>query len=156
MQTLCSITAHTKSGVEAGLIYGAPHCSHDCFINFINPTLKSNQVPSPPPLSSTLHPRDPQRHRVIDQRPNTSYSMCFAKWGHMVDSQGADPQGPIPFLYAREGRQKSFEWGNYTPLPHGDRRGIQPNQIKFRTCSALAPLWTPPISKSAELAQGAL
>ncbi len=34
--------------------------------------------------------------------------------------------------------------------------GIQPNHIKFRTCSALAPMWTPPINESAELTQGAL
>ncbi len=35
------------------------------------------------------------------------------------------------FLYAREGRYKSFEGRNYPPLPHWDRRAIQSNLIKF-------------------------
>jgi hypothetical protein len=46
--------------------------------------------------------------------------------------------------------------GNYPPPPHWNRRAIQPNHVKFRTCSALAPKWTPPINESAELTQGAL
>ncbi len=32
----------------------------------------------------------------------------------------------------------------------------EPNHIKFRTCSALAPMWTTRINESAELTQGAL
>ncbi len=59
-------------------------------------------------------------------------------------SQSADPSPP---LYAREG---------YPPTPHWYIRAIQPNHIKFRTCSALAPMWTPAIDESAELTQGAL
>ncbi len=46
-----------------------------------------------------------------------------------------------------------------TPPPHWDRRAIQPNRIKFRTCSALAALRRcelPPINESAELARGTL
>jgi hypothetical protein len=33
---------------------------------------------------------------------------------------------PSPFLYAREGRYKSIERGNYPPPPHWDLRTIQP------------------------------
>jgi hypothetical protein len=39
-------------------------------------------------------------------------------------------------------------------LEHWDRRAIQPNHIKFRTSSALAPMWTSPINESAELTRG--
>ncbi len=67
--------------------------------------------------------------------------------------QDADPHHAL-FLYAREGRQKSFLRGNYPSPPHWDRRAIQPYHIKFRACSALAPMETPPISESAELARG--
>ncbi len=61
---------------------------------------------------------------------------------------------PTPFLYARDGRQKQFERGNYPPPPRYS--AIQPNHIKFRTCSALAPMRTPPINGSGELTRGAL
>ncbi len=37
------------------------------------------------------------------------------------------------------------------PLPHWDRRAIQPNHIKSKTCRDLGPMWTPPIHESAEL-----
>jgi hypothetical protein len=60
-----------------------------------------------------------------------------------------------PFLYARECRWKSFERGNYPPPPHWDRRVIQPNHIKFRTCRDLALMRTPPINGSTELTRGA-
>ncbi len=33
-------------------------------------------------------------------------------------------------------------------------RKILPYHTKFRTCSALAPVWTPPMNESAELTQG--
>ncbi len=33
-------------------------------------------------------------------------------------------------------------------------RVIWPNDIKFRTCSALASMWAPPINETAELTQG--
>ncbi len=69
---------------------------------------------------------------------------------------GCRPRPPPPIIYAKEGRQKSFERGNYPPPPHWDRRAIQPNHIKFRTCSALAPMWTPPINKNAEQTRGPL
>jgi hypothetical protein len=58
---------------------------------------------------------------------------------------------PPTFLYAREGRWKSFERGNYPPPPRLDRRAFQPNHIKFRTCRALAPMWTSPMNEIAEL-----
>jgi hypothetical protein len=44
----------------------------------------------------------------------------------------------------------TFKRGNNPSPPHWDRRMIQPNQIKFRTCSA------PPINENAELTRGAL
>jgi hypothetical protein len=47
-------------------------------------------------------------------------------------------RSPPPFHYAREGRKKSFERGNYPPPPHWDMRAIHPNHIKFRKCSTLA------------------
>jgi hypothetical protein len=34
------------------------------------------------------------------------------------------------------------KYGN-SPPPYWDRRATQPNHIKFRICSALAPMWTP-------------
>ncbi len=71
-----------------------------------------------------------------------------------IHSTGCRP--PTPFLYAREGRLKSFERGNYPPPPHLDRRAIQPNQMQLRTCSVLAPMWTISISENIELTQGAL
>jgi hypothetical protein len=42
------------------------------------------------------------------------------------------------------------------PPPSWDRRTIQPNHIKFRTCSALSPMWIPPTNESAEINHGAL
>jgi hypothetical protein len=51
---------------------------------------------------------------------------------------------------------KTFERGNYPPLPHWDRRAILPNHIKFRTWKALAPMFIFPLNESAELAHGAL
>ncbi len=68
--------------------------------------------------------------------------------------QGADPPPSPPLLYVREGRKKSFERGNYPPPPHWDRRAIQPNHIKFRTCNALAPIWNPQINERAEQLRG--
>ncbi len=62
---------------------------------------------------------------------------------------------PLTLCVAKTGK-KSFERGNYPPPPHWDRRAIQPNVIKFKTCSALVPIWTPPINESAELTQGTL
>ncbi len=63
---------------------------------------------------------------------------------------------PSPFLYTREGRWKSFGRGKYPPPPDWARRGIQPNHFKFRTFSAFAPMWTPPINESAKQTQWSL
>jgi hypothetical protein len=52
--------------------------------------------------------------------------------------QGAEPSPLLPCV--AKGRKKSFQRGNYPPPPHWDGRAIQPNHIKFRTCSALAPM----------------
>ncbi len=62
---------------------------------------------------------------------------------------------PTPPLPLREGRQVEINWARKLPLssPLG-RRAILPNHIKFRTYSALAPMWTPPINESAELTSG--
>ncbi len=57
----------------------------------------------------------------------------------VVKAQGADLHPPPP-LYAKEGRQKSYERGNHPTPPQWDRRAIQPNQINFMTCTALAPM----------------
>ncbi len=51
----------------------------------------------------------------------------------------------------REGRQVEISWTRKLPPS-----SLLPNHIKFRTCSALAPMWTPPINESAELVQGVL
>jgi hypothetical protein len=62
-------------------------------------------------------------------------------WGFLIgsSSQGADPPPPPP-LNAREGRLKSCEQGNHPPPPHWDKRAIQTNHIKFKTCSAFAAM----------------
>ncbi len=67
----------------------------------------------------------------------------------------ADCPPPPPPRVAKAGR-KHLNKEITPPPPHWYRRAIQPNQIKFRTCSALAPLRTPPINESAELTQGDL
>jgi hypothetical protein len=60
------------------------------------------------------------------------------------------PTPPPSSTRGKAGRNHLNE--EITPLlPKWDRRAIQPNLIKFRTCSALAPMWTPPINESAEL-----
>jgi hypothetical protein len=56
--------------------------------------------------------------------------------------QGADPP-PTPYSTRSEGRKKSFEQVNYPLPPHRDRRAIEPNHIKFRTCCAHAPMLPP-------------
>ncbi len=55
-----------------------------------------------------------------------------------------------------QGRYRNLWTRKLSPPPHLDRWTIQPNNIKFSTCSTLAPMWTPPINESAELTQGAL
>ncbi len=58
---------------------------------------------------------------------------------------------PTPFLYARgEGMEEIFLNEEIIPLAphHLIRRAIQPNHIKFRTCTALAPMWTPLINET--------
>ncbi len=53
--------------------------------------------------------------------------------------QGADLSSPLPLSIAKAGRNHLNE--EISPSsPHWDRRSIQPNQIKFRTCSSLAPM----------------
>jgi hypothetical protein len=42
------------------------------------------------------------------------------------------------------------------PPPHWDRRATWPNHIKLMSSSALAPMWNPPVSESAEQTQWAL
>ncbi len=69
-------------------------------------------------------------------------------------SQAAD--WPPPPTRSEAGRNHFHEEIFYPPPPHWDRRAILPNHTKFRTCSVLAPMWTPPINDSAELTQGAL
>ncbi len=68
----------------------------------------------------------------------------IARWIHRV---------PIPSpLPLREGRQVEIIWTRkLPPPPQWDRRVIQRNHIKFRTCSAHTPMWAPPINESGEL-----
>ncbi len=67
--------------------------------------------------------------------------------------QDADPH-PLPLLEVKAGE---IIWTRkLTPPPHWDRRAILPTHIKFRTCSALAPMWTHPINEIAVLTQWAL
>jgi hypothetical protein len=72
----------------------------------------------------------------------------LADWHWGKNGQGADPPPPSS---TRGKAGKSFERGNYPPPTHWDIRAIQPNHIKFRTWTALAPMWTPLINESAEL-----
>ncbi len=63
------------------------------------------------------------------------------------------PTPPPPFLYStrgKAGRNNLKRGKNYPPPPHWVGRAIQPSHIKFRTCSALSPMWTPPINESAD------
>ncbi len=64
------------------------------------------------------------------------------------DVRGRDSTGcwPSPFK-SSEIRSKSFERIKSPPPPHWVRRAIQPNHIKFRTCSDLAPMWAPPVNE---------
>ncbi len=59
---------------------------------------------------------------------------------------------PLPLRISKAGRNH-FLNEELPPPPLWDRRLIQPNHIKFRTCSALAPMGTPPINESDEPTQ---
>jgi hypothetical protein len=64
---------------------------------------------------------------------------------------------PIPFFSTRGRAIGNHLNEEIAPSPtHWDRQAIQPNHIKFRTYSALAPMGTPPINESVELTQGTL
>ncbi len=94
----------------------------------------------PPPLYTPLLP--PPHWYEIGER----YCQTISNSGHTAGPSAEDrvPTPPPPL---------------YTPLLLPlvwDRRGILPNHSKFRTCSALVPMWTHPINESAELTQGAL
>jgi hypothetical protein len=55
-----------------------------------------------------------------------------------VHSQDADPY-PTSSMRGKAGRNHLNEKIT-PPPPHWDRRAIQPNHFKFRTCSALSPM----------------
>ncbi len=82
-------------------------------------------------LSTTL-PTDPK----IEGKLSPIYELL--EENTELRAQGADPP-PTP-LHVAAAEKKSFERGNYSPLPHWDSREILPSHIKFRTCSALAPM----------------
>ncbi len=63
---------------------------------------------------------------------------------------------PLPLRVAKSGRNNLNEEFMYPPPPHWERREILTKPYQFRTCSALAPMWTPPINESAELTGGPL
>ncbi len=80
--------------------------------------------------------------------------VCFRLKEREISPSSADPPSP-PSTRGKAGKNQLNE--EITPPPPlWDRREIQPNHIKFRTCSALAPMWTPSINGSAELTHGAL
>ncbi len=94
-------------------------------------------------LSKSLDP-DPYPYPTWSKNSGSfqlhnTVSICAYK-STMVP-QGADSHPPSS-MWGKAGRNR-FERGNYPLAPHLDRRVIQPNHIKFRTCSALAPMWTP-------------
>ncbi len=64
-----------------------------------------------------------------------------------VTSTGCRP--PPPSTWGKEGRNKLND--EITPLLPSRSNSAKPNS---RTCSALAPMWTPPINESAELTRG--
>ncbi len=87
------------------------------------------------------HPQHQPAHQLFYR------SVCMSR------SQGADPP---PSMRGKAGRNYWNE--EITPLlPTGiGEQFSQTICIKFNTCSALAPMWTPPINESAELTRGAL
>ncbi len=52
------------------------------------------------------------------------------------------PTPPLPLRVGKAGRKIIWK-RKLPPPPRWERRSIQPNHIKFRTCSAVAPMWTP-------------
>ncbi len=76
-------------------------------------------------------------HRLYHQ-----IKLNFFQYQHWVPT-------PIPPSSTRE-KAGSNHWNEeiYSPPSHLDRRSIQPNHIKFRTCSVPAAWWAPPINES--------
>ncbi len=64
---------------------------------------------------------------------------------------------PLSLQYARPTTHRKTTGCRQPPFTHCDGRWvILPNHIRVRTCSALAPMWTPAINESAELTLGVL
>ncbi len=64
---------------------------------------------------------------------------------------------PLPLRVAKTGRTHlNEEFIPLLPTGIGEPREILAKPYQFRTCSALAPMLTPPINESAELTRGAL
>jgi hypothetical protein len=71
-------------------------------------------------------------------RNSVQLFMSAALFNSLSGPQGADPQPP--FLFGGKAGRNHLNEEITPPPPHWDRRAIQPNHIKFRTCSALAPM----------------
>ncbi len=80
-------------------------------------------------------------HTRLAQLPNIKPASAWAY--HRV------PTFPPFFLYRQVKAGRSHR--NYPLPPQRDRRAIHPNHIKFRTCSALARMWTHTILKLTQL-----
>jgi hypothetical protein len=104
----------------------------------------------PPPPSSTPTLRDPFLQLSASQ---VQYTTSIARYLGEDGREGEDGEAfkgalrmghrvltpsPLPLRVAKVGRNQLNE--ENTPSSHWDRRVIKPNHIKFRTCSALAPM----------------
>ena len=63
----------------------------------------------------------------------------LARTDFRVHPQGADSH-LLSFSRGKADRNQRNKEIKYPPPPHWDRGGIEPNQIEFRTCSALAAM----------------
>jgi hypothetical protein len=77
--------------------------------------------------------------------------VAIVSWPHRVPSHPP----PLP-LHVTAGKNH-LNPEEITPLiSTGIGERFSQTIIKFRTCSALAPKWTPPLNESADLTQGTL
>ncbi len=90
---------------------------------------------------------------LLEEQDRKKGHLFFKKPVPRVPTKGCRPS-PLPLRVAKAGKNHLNEEIT-PPPPHWDWRAIQPNHIKFMTCSALAPMWTPSINESAKLTQGA-
>ncbi len=88
---------------------------------------------------------------------STCYKSKRDESSMIILAHRADP--PLPFFLTLRQKKVKIIWtSKLHPLRSSprDRRAIYPNHIKFMSSSDLAPMWTSPISESAELTQWAV